>query len=68
MSPAAIAIVPEVTALDAIYPDEVVAQQEKRWSSLHSKFQATYGRPAAFIARCPGRVNLIGEVCGRTCS
>jgi len=59
---APLAIVPEVTSLDEIYPVDVVLAQGKRWNSLLEKFQATYGRPAEFVARCPGRVNVIGEV------
>jgi len=35
--------------------------QTKRWEQLLSAFQSTYGHPASFVARSPGRVNIIGE-------
>lgn len=33
----------------------------ERWTHLAAEFRARFGRPPAFIARAPGRVNLIGE-------
>ncbi|EGO24235.1 hypothetical protein SERLADRAFT_361401 [Serpula lacrymans var. lacrymans S7.9] len=33
----------------------------KRWDNLAQEFKARFGRPPAYIARAPGRVNLIGE-------
>ncbi len=53
--------VPTVTALRDIYTTEALAEQGARWNSLLEKFQARYGSPAHFVARSPGRVNIIGE-------
>jgi Galactokinase galactose-binding signature len=54
--------VPTATSLDEIYDLEAVALQGPRWQSLLAKFKDKYGRPADFISRSPGRVNIIGEV------
>ncbi|KAI0144290.1 galactokinase [Xylariaceae sp. FL1272] len=53
--------VPTVAALQDIYTKQALANQAVRWNKLLEKFQATYGSPAQFIARSPGRVNIIGE-------
>ncbi|KAK7752690.1 galactokinase [Diatrype stigma] len=53
--------VPTVTALQDIYTEQAVAEQTARWNRLLDRFQATYGAPAQFVARSPGRVNIIGE-------
>lgn len=53
--------VPEVTALQEIYTEQSVLDQGVRWNRLLEKFQTLYGRPADFVARSPGRVNIIGE-------
>ncbi|KAH9909212.1 ribosomal protein S5 domain 2-type protein [Xylariomycetidae sp. FL2044] len=53
--------VPTVTALQDIYTNQALADQSERWNNLLEKFQATYGRPAEFVSRSPGRVNIIGE-------
>ncbi|KAI1177590.1 galactokinase [Nemania sp. FL0916] len=53
--------VPSVTALQDIYTAQSLADQQTRWNSLLEKFQAHYGSPAQFVARSPGRVNIIGE-------
>lgn len=53
--------VPSVSTLHDIYTTESVADQQIRWNSLLEKFQARYGSPAQFVARSPGRVNIIGE-------
>lgn len=53
--------VPTVTALQDIYTEQAVAEQAARWNNLLDKFQATYGAPAQFVSRSPGRVNIIGE-------
>ncbi|KAI1264264.1 galactokinase [Xylariaceae sp. FL1019] len=53
--------VPTVAALQDIYTKEALGDQAVRWNKLLEKFQTTYGRPAQFIARSPGRVNIIGE-------
>ena len=53
--------VPTVTALQDIYTAEAVPEERARWERLLEKFQATYGGPAEFVSRSPGRVNIIGE-------
>lgn len=53
--------VPVANALSDIYPAAALAQQAPRWNTLLSKFTAAYGHDATFVARSPGRVNIIGE-------
>ncbi|KAI1435302.1 galactokinase [Xylaria sp. CBS 124048] len=53
--------VPTVAALQDIYTSQALVEQEVRWNGLLDKFQAHYGHPAQFVARSPGRVNIIGE-------
>ncbi|KAF2663916.1 Galactokinase [Microthyrium microscopicum] len=53
--------VPTATSLKDIYPEDAITTQTKRWQSLLTKFQQVYNRPAEFVARSPGRVNIIGE-------
>ncbi|KAI1083119.1 galactokinase [Whalleya microplaca] len=53
--------VPTVTALQDIYTQQALDDQTVRWNNLLEKFQATYGVPAQFVSRSPGRVNIIGE-------
>jgi galactokinase len=55
--------VPTATSLRDIYPEDAVPVQAKRWERILAKFKETYGKPAEFVARSPGRVNIIGEVC-----
>ncbi|KAF3909697.1 Galactokinase [Arthrobotrys entomopaga] len=54
-------LVPQVTSLDEIYAPEALLSQGKRWNELAEKFQSLYGKNPDFIARAPGRVNIIGE-------
>jgi hypothetical protein len=54
--------VPTATSLRDIYPEDAVPVQAKRWESLLSQFKELYGKQAEFVARSPGRVNIIGEV------
>jgi galactokinase len=47
-----------------IFPNLVKLTSEScrpRWDALASSFKERFGRLPAFIARAPGRVNLIGE-------
>ena len=37
------------------------SSNERRYSNLVQQFQSKYGKPPQFLARAPGRVNLIGE-------
>jgi len=53
--------VPIAKSLEDIYPEAGVTHQRQRWSELLSKFQTRYGHAAEFVARSPGRVNIIGE-------
>ncbi|KAF1920745.1 galactokinase [Ampelomyces quisqualis] len=53
--------VPTATSLGDIYPGDALPVEAKRWESLLAKFKNLYGKPAAFVARSPGRVNIIGE-------
>ncbi|KOS22305.1 Galactokinase [Escovopsis weberi] len=53
--------VPVAAALEDIYPPASVAAQAERWSALAASFEREFGHPHAFVARSPGRVNIIGE-------
>ncbi|KAI0596406.1 ribosomal protein S5 domain 2-type protein [Biscogniauxia sp. FL1348] len=53
--------VPTVSALQNIYTQQALADQTARWNDLLERFQTLYGRPAQFVSRSPGRVNIIGE-------
>lgn len=54
--------VPTATSLRDIYPESGVAGQKERWESVLAQFKGKYGNEADFVARSPGRVNIIGEV------
>jgi galactokinase len=54
--------VPTATSLSDIYPEEALPAETKRWESLLAKFKDLYGKQPDFVARSPGRVNVIGEV------
>ena len=58
--------VPTKTSLADIYPQDAIKSQTKRWDELISTFKETYGKLPDFVSRSPGRVNIIGEVCGPT--
>lgn len=53
--------VPTTNALKDIYPEDALPSQQKRWTALLSAFKTRYGRPAEYVSRSPGRVNIIGE-------
>ncbi|KAI5797734.1 ribosomal protein S5 domain 2-type protein [Geopyxis carbonaria] len=53
--------VPTVHSLTSIYPPSALTSQTPRWSHLLTTFSTVYSHPATFIARSPGRVNIIGE-------
>lgn len=53
--------VPSVLSINVIYPEDAVPAQTERWTKLLNKFQEHYQHPAEFVARSPGRVNVIGE-------
>jgi hypothetical protein len=54
--------VPTASSLRDIYPEDALPVETKRWNSLLAKFKDLYGKQADFVARSPGRVNIIGEV------
>jgi galactokinase len=54
--------VPLKKTLADIYPEDALASQTERWNRLLSSFRTKYGKLPDFVARSPGRVNLIGEV------
>ncbi|KAL9096650.1 MAG: hypothetical protein Q9165_001137, partial [Trypethelium subeluteriae] len=53
--------VPTARSLADVYPEASLSVQKSRWQTLLAKFEQTYGRPADFVSRSPGRVNIIGE-------
>ncbi|KAK6347162.1 galactokinase [Orbilia brochopaga] len=53
--------VPQVDSLAEIYAPDALLSQAKRWSDLVAEFQRAYDCLPEFIARAPGRVNIIGE-------
>lgn len=54
--------VPTASSLRDIYPEDAFPVETKRWDSLLARFKDLYGKQADFVARSPGRVNIIGEV------
>ncbi|KKF92567.1 Galactokinase [Ceratocystis platani] len=55
------ACVPIAPSLGAIYPPSALAGQAPRWAALTDSFSALFGALPTFVARAPGRVNIIGE-------
>lgn len=55
------ASVPYATALADIYPEAALLSEAPRWNRLLEKFNSHFGHHAEFVARSPGRVNIIGE-------
>ncbi|KAI4287633.1 MAG: hypothetical protein L6R35_003109 [Caloplaca aegaea] len=53
--------VPVTNSIDALYPSANLSSQKTRWQNLTKNFEDEYGGKPAFVARSPGRVNLIGE-------
>lgn len=56
--------VPKVTSLDDVYSNATsgsLQEQRARFKHLLSSFQSTYSTAPDFVARSPGRVNIIGE-------
>jgi galactokinase len=53
--------IPYATALDEVYPRNLVEVLRPRWSQLLQKFSQHYNHRPDLVARSPGRVNLIGE-------
>ncbi|KAL8716267.1 MAG: hypothetical protein Q9220_000172 [cf. Caloplaca sp. 1 TL-2023] len=53
--------VPVTANIDNLYPDANIPAQKERWKGLINHFEGRYGKKPTFVARSPGRVNLIGE-------
>lgn len=53
--------VPVAKSLEDIYTGDAISQQTERWEFLLKQFKSNYGHDAQFVARSPGRVNIIGE-------
>jgi len=53
--------VPFAQSLGDIYPEAALEAQATRWRRLLARFKDLYGKEADFVARSPGRVNIIGE-------
>ncbi|ODA77232.1 hypothetical protein RJ55_06859 [Drechmeria coniospora] len=53
--------VPIAAALSDIYPVTDAVREGPRWNKLLTRFADIYHHSATFVARSPGRVNIIGE-------
>ncbi|KAF7967965.1 hypothetical protein HWV62_32427 [Athelia sp. TMB] len=54
--------IPVFTDLNELYQNlGTTLNHAVRWDNLAQEFKARFGRKPAYIARAPGRVNLIGE-------
>ncbi|KAL3428071.1 galactokinase [Phlyctema vagabunda] len=53
--------VPVAKALSDVYTEDALKVQGQRWHHLLTQFKSNYEHPAEFVARSPGRVNIIGE-------
>lgn len=53
--------VPTASALADIYPSAALPVQAPRWNTLVESFTSAFGHQPTFVARSPGRVNIIGE-------
>ncbi|KAF9914326.1 galactokinase [Lobosporangium transversale] len=54
-------IIPLIDDISILYSEPKLDAARARWADLVSQFEQLYGRVPDFIARSPGRVNLIGE-------
>jgi len=54
-------LVPVVRDINDLYPKDAIPSQQQRLEHLKDRFSELYGKKPQFIARSPGRVNLIGE-------
>ncbi|KAI9061167.1 ribosomal protein S5 domain 2-like protein, partial [Trametes sanguinea] len=54
--------IPVFSSLDQAFPDlETAAAQGVRFNAVVEEYQKRFGHKPSYIARAPGRVNLIGE-------
>ncbi|OAV96546.1 galactokinase [Puccinia triticina 1-1 BBBD Race 1] len=49
------------SSLGQVYTQISVTKQSTRWTKLTETFKNSYAHPPQFVARAPGRVNIIGE-------
>ena len=59
-------LVPRLDSIEDVYaessdPQNIRPEHKARWERLISSFSETYGHKPDFVARSPGRVNIIGE-------
>ncbi|KAG1870749.1 ribosomal protein S5 domain 2-type protein [Suillus subalutaceus] len=60
--PAADAPIPIFTTLKEVYGSlATAAKHAERWDQLVREFETKFGHKPTYVARAPGRVNLIGE-------
>lgn len=53
--------VPIVQSIDQIYTHNALPAETARWSRVMGQFESIYNKKPSFVARAPGRVNIIGE-------
>ncbi|OAA39111.1 galactokinase [Metarhizium rileyi] len=53
--------IPIAGSLVDIYPKAALVTEAPRWNNLLLAFEKAYRRKASFVARSPGRVNILGE-------
>lgn len=51
----------DVYVPDSSSDDGLTPEQQSRWNGLITSFKSRYGEHPTFVARSPGRVNIIGE-------
>ena len=59
-------LVPQLDSIHEVYAESldstnIAPEHKTRWNELISSFSKTYGHKPDFVARSPGRVNIIGE-------
>ena len=59
-------LVPQLQSIEDVYADsagsqDIALEHRTRWTGLLKFFNDNYGHKADFVARSPGRVNIIGE-------
>lgn len=54
--------IPIASNLTEIYPQDMIEAQAERWHRLAAGFMERYGKQPDFVARSPGRVDIIGGV------
>ncbi|KAF9406837.1 galactokinase [Podila epigama] len=53
--------IPVISDISVLYSEPKMTSARTRWAELSTEFERRFGRVPEFIARSPGRVNLIGE-------